>query len=341
MVFLLVIEKKNRSLAYEIIGKSKYQNIMKDLKTDLDPFLLVKNSHEYFDYANFFQYYPQNITSSALPSSYILAIAFETLGIDRKFIDLALKIQETNGVNRSVFGLRLYGNKLDLEYYFFYPKKFPQNSFENISTLLTPYFKQPLIKKSIDVDAHLLSVNLKSDGIDGMNIYYPLIDPDKPVMSVDDTEYYFNSIDPIIQSTKLKVNSTELERENIYYSYFGAHQLYDIFERTYECCRKLFPNENPLLANQFLKFQYLYKDGIFIHPSAVTLKKGAVGFYFLDIGFDNLILFLKQHGYADEFIIRIQNEKQNLKHLHFDVGFDIILDKGNFIVRKAAFGGIF
>lgn len=312
-----------------------------NLSYNKNPESIVKSSDEYFDYANFFEYKPKNIHDKSLPSSFILAKAFETMEIDKRYIDLALKIQEKQGVNRTVFGLRLYGNVIDLEYYFFYPKKFKKNSFENVSHLLNPYCKSNFKLQEIGVDAHLLSVNLKPDGIEGMNIYYPVIDKEKPLMTVADTGYYFNSVDPVIQSCYLACDSSQLEKVNTYYSFFGVHQLYEILERVYWCCRQLFPNEDSYIANQILKFPYLYKNGNFFYPSAVTLKKDTVGFYFLNISFDNLILFLRFHKYPESFVVAIEEQRQNLNHIQFDVGFDIFIKDGQLHIRKAAFGGIF
>lgn len=307
----------------------------------VSPASFVKDNGRYYD-VNYFEYFPNNLHKGSLPSAVLLQKAFEAKLLDKKLVARILEIQDALGINSTLWGLRFENNTFSLEFYFFYPKKFPQNSLQNLKKVLDPYLKIPLKKdQKLKKGCYLISYNLNSEYIEKLNIYYPVLSKSSPLISMDDIGYVFNSVDPVFNSFYYTPQDAAYEKTNTYYTFFGLYQLYDILEKTYECCRKLFPDEDPVVSNRYLKFPYLYDGGKLTHTSAVTLKESAIGFYFLDLSVSRFITFLKYHKYPDAYIRSIEKDMKNLDHLKFDVGVDFYLKDGKFVIKKTAFWGSF
>jgi hypothetical protein len=304
------------------------------------PMSFVHNDRNYYD-VRFLQFYPKNIHAHSRTASYLLAKAFEHLNLDKSYINRILEIQKIQGINTSLWGLRFEKNKFSLEFYFYFPKKFRQNSFENLKKILNPYLKVPITKEKIKKDYYLISYNLDSSHIDVLNIYYTVLNPSKPVITIADTRFYFNSEKPVFHSYYFQPGRAGLKKVNTYYGFFGIHQQYAILEEIYACCRKLFPKEDPALSNKYLLFPYLYENGKLAHPFSVTLKPKAIGIYFAGLSVEQFIGFLRYHKYPDAYIRSVEKEKKNLDHIEYDIVVDFYLKNGKFLIKKTAFFGSF
>jgi hypothetical protein len=305
-----------------------------------DPMSFALDNGKYYD-VNFFQYYPSLPSKNAHPSAYLLAQAFNKIPLPKYIIDRILEIQREQGVNTTLWGLRNEKNKFSLEFYFFYPEKFKQNSFKELKKILNPHIKKQFTTETLKKGYYLISYNLDSPEIKALNVYYPVINRSKPMITIDDTGFSFNLENPVFHSYLFSPGQKALTKTNTYYTFFGVHQLFGILEKTYEVCRKLFPKENCLLANKYLGLPYLFQNGRMFHSSAITVKKETIGLYFIGLSIENFILFLKTHRYPPAYIKALETEKQNLAHLKYDVGLDFYLANGKFKIKKTAFFGSF
>jgi len=303
----------------------------------------VKNNGIYYN-INFTQYYPKNAHVHSLQSSYILAAAIATGMISDDIIPRVLDIQKKLGINATLWGLRSENDTFSLEFYFHHPKKFKKHTLENLADLLQPYMTVPISAEMLEDGYYIISYNLSGSNIECLNVYYPLIDPSKPLAEVDDAGFSLNVPVSVAASYYFTPSQPALQQQNIYYGYTNCiRDLYDVIERIYSCCREVFPNEDPIKANQFLSFPYLYdkEKNRYFHPYCIAKKEYAVGVYFMGFSFAQFLSFLKYHRLPLAFIASIEKEGTNLNHLQFDIGIDFILQNGEFIVKKIAHFGTF
>ncbi len=304
--------------------------------------LSLTNEGNYYD-VNFFQYYPENTRPSSLPSAYLFEKALAYLFTpDTTLGEMACAIQQQQGLNRTLWGIRNENGRFSTEFYFFYPRKFPQNALENLAPVIDPYLEKPVSGQRLKEGYYLISFNPQAGKkADGINVYYPEVDASRPVITIADTGFTFNTEDPVFYSYLFDPASGSYTLTNTYHTFFGIQQTKAILDKMYEACRAFFPDQDPLRANAYLSLPYLYEAGKMIHSSAVTWKQGVVGLYFVGLSFAKFLQFLTEHAYPSEYVEALRERAADLQHLRYDVGLDFTLEKGEFSLKKTAFWGTF
>jgi len=302
----------------------------------------VKNVTDYYN-VGFDKYYPKNVHAFSLPPSYLMAAAIDRLELNRELINRAVEIQNALGVGTTIWGMRSENNVFSLEFYFYYNKLIQKHSFENLLSLLNPYMETPFINEHPGEGYCLISYNLDTEKIEGLNVYYVRLDQNRPIIEVEDTGWSYNQDTYVCKSYFFTPKKPKIEEVNINYVYLNCiRDLYSILECIYSCCRELFPTEDPIVANSLLALPYLYDQdrNRYIHPYCITRKKSAVGVYFR-LSLNQYIHLLKYHRYPNAYISAVETEKENLNHLQIDVVIDFYIQNGEFKIKKTANFGSF
>ncbi len=73
----------------------------------------------------------------------------------------------------------------------------------------------------------------------------------------------------------------------------------------------------------------------------VANKQGNDAVYFSGIDVDQLIFFLKKMNYPGELTFFVEENRSNLDHLQYDVGFDYRMEGKELVILKSGYYGIF
>ena len=295
----------------------------------------------YFD-VNFFEYYPDDIGLKSLPHSALFPEAVSHLAIDEGAIEFAQQVRRFQGVNKSLWGIRKEESSgYSLEFYFYYPKKYPGNKLSSVLKMSSPFFEggHQLAEIEDEDEFYLTSVNLDKGFAVDVNIYRSVVDNDSDIFDFHDKGLRIDRFHPRFSSFSLLNTGEGAKKKNDYWGYFDGNILHKVLVKVRELAVRKFPGESPEMAYDFLKYSYPYSKRAVFDNVLVADKEEAIGLYFLRLDIDDFLAFLSHHGYRDDFFIYMTNNKDNFSHLLFDVGMDFYLSCGEFHVKKTAFWG--
>lgn len=300
---------------------------------------LCRSDGRYYD-VNFFEYWPENIRSDSLPTSYIFDRALSFLSLGDQARKIASSIRAINGVNKTLWGIRKEGSGYSLEYYFYYPKKYPQNKLSNVLSIISDCgdgLDVPAIEH--EDEYYLSSVNLSEGRVTDANLYESIFSSSSELFFFEDKGLTIDRFNPEFVSYSLTPRG--IRKANSYYAYFDANDLPRILRRVYSLASEKFPGEDPFIAYDFLKHIYAYySEGIF-RNCIIAAKDRAVGLYFLGLDVSQFIIFLRSYSYDSAFVAALEVDRERFSHIKFDVGMDFIVSGGEFHIKKTAFWGSF
>lgn len=286
----------------------------------------------YFD-VNLIPYRPSGRTDTALTSPQILKMVFDhVLQAGSHWYDLVGRIHRYCGAGTTVWGLKNEGGNFSLEFYFYYPRSYPRHVYENLVQMLGPYLEEPL-EGSLPEDYECLSFDIAPGSrIRGLNVYRvaPVARP-VPQPSITASSFFLDA-------------KGRMERVNTYYSllrepgfFSDGFHFSDSSCLIPDCCLAVFPDQSA--PDRDFYQRYLGAAGQRLVPVGVAEKRGALGLYFMGLALDQLLDFLGEHCYPEQFLAAIVSRKRDLSHMKYDIGMDFSLRRGAPVVRKTAFFG--
>lgn len=303
---------------------------------------LVRSDGRYYD-INFFEYRPENIDADSLPASCLFHRVLSLLPVGEVPGRLALAIRQQLAVNTTLWGLRNEGGKYTLEYYFYYPWKFPHNRLENVVEVAAACLgaRSEIVPIESVGDYYLSSLNLVDGKVTDVTAYRSILDPDREPFFVADRGIWIDAESPRFVSYSLMSDRNAPREVNTYYGFFDSSNLSRVLARIHELARVRFPQEDPLLAYRFLDHVHFYGADRLFRSCMVALKEEAIGLYLYGLKIGNFIRFLRIHDYDEGFIRDLESSSSRFAHIRFDVGMDFFLHEGEFHVKKTAFWGTF
>jgi hypothetical protein len=292
-----------------------------------------------------FEYYPKK-NEHSLPAAALLLEAYDFIKFNTDLVKDLEVILNYSSNGKTVWGIRNENGIFSLEYYFYHPVRYPENSFFRVKKILLPYTssnKLDAINNEYD-DCYLISYNPIENKIDGFNFYRMSNKSDMQnaiSFSLSNSEADF-----IPNSYYHEINTGKVNHKNTYYAYKNSPSvIYKILKKLLEVCANLFPNENPNFILDYLKLPYLainhcIENNAAICPYCFTIKDSKfIGLYFFALPFDNFIMFLKHHNYPVKYIENIKSKINQLEHLKFDIVIDVYIEHNEFKIKKSAFFG--
>jgi|TARA_R110002050_G_scaffold203302_3_gene338541 hypothetical protein len=301
---------------------------------------LFRSDGRYYD-VNFFEYTPADAEPESLPLSALFFKVVSLFSLGDECLDLASKCRQWFGVNKVLWGVRKDAKGYSLEFYFYYPAKYPKNSLSSVVNFAESFYAIDINLPEIggDADFYLTSMNITDGVLSDINVYKSLLDPKSDPFYFEDKGLIIDRNDPRFCSFSLWNVGDKPKKMNNYWGYFDGKILHRLLSRVYCLAARKFPAEPPLKSYDFLECCYEYCRNSVFSDALVADKDNAIGLYFLHLNIDEFISFLSAHGYEAAFINYIKNNKKLFSHIKFDVGLDFYLSDGGFHIKKTAFWG--
>lgn len=294
----------------------------------------------YYD-VNFFQYRPAQIEADALPSAFILWEALATLPYPDSGRQFVLDVRRQIGINKFLWGVRKAGDVYSHEFYFYYPRVNHHNRLSNVVAMSSRYFAPGLDVLPVENEEqyYLTSVNMDGEHITDVTVYESVISDPASAYHFEEKGLTIDEATPLFHSYSLVSGEPEKKKINTYYGYFDPNNLHQVMRKVHDVARDQFPDEDPLVAYEFLEYAGRYfRNGIRCR-ALVASKVGCMGVYLLGLEIDEFIAFLEVHDYDPPFIERMRMHQRQLSHIRVDMGMDFSIRDGTFVIKKTAFWG--
>lgn len=271
----------------------------------------------YFDYC-LQPYRPRRPTAGCLRSENLLWHSLEVAGCRDRLHPPLLAIQQALGPDMTVWGVKFDGQKLWWELYFYDPLK--EDSAATVSELantLSPWIDGfpripetiPYMMASFDLDSEILSRR----SVREVNLY------------LTGTELH--------EGRSYRVTERGSELENTYRFLEAKRESKDILSL--------------LKSSAFVDYsqgatlaKVLFPELFACKRICVAKKRTCDAIYFSGIDVDQLLWFLRRFEYPATIRRLIQDHRERLEHLFFDVGIDYAMTPaGDIVYRKTSYYG--
>ena len=267
------------------------------------------------------EYKPSCAYAQKLRSVNLLFHSFDIAGVAGDFADFVQLIRKGIGVSHTVWGVKNIEGKLHWEYYFYdYQRRERKRSITRILEVIRPF-----TTCDIDINENIPYFMFSIDVTD------ELIRQSAPLQEI---HVYIGNPGSTVSSGicySMKKDSTQLE--NFYFFFDVRKHMNDILNKAF--C-SVYTDSVKIGIDQIFP-EKLRNCKIIV----VANKQNNDAVYFSRINVDQLIYFLKIMKYPIEIVSYIEDNRQNLDHLLFDVGFDYRLDNEGFKILKSGYYGFF
>jgi len=273
-----------------------------------------------FDFC-LWEYRPPAPAAGKLRSINLLARSFEASGLGKRAFDVVGAIRQGLGHSRSVWGIKQEEGRISWEFYFYdYARLERERSIPRVLELIRPWIacevptseRQPYFMFSVDLDrAHLM------DG--------------RPL---EDIQMYIGNIGGTVSSgICYEVTRRQARLKNLYYFFDARTEMENIVGKVTSSVHLDLPGMDldSVLWPELRDCQII----------VVSNKQERDGVYFSRINVDRLLHFLKRLGYPREHISFVEENRRNLDHMLYDVGFDYCVKNGSLEIVKSAYYGVF
>jgi hypothetical protein len=251
----------------------------------------------------------------------LLFQSFDHAAIDERAFRIVEAIRESIGPFRTVFGVKFLQDRLAWEFYFYdYRRREREVSIPRVLAALKPFVRcdiranenLPYFMFSLDFDAALASG--KRD-LDVVHMYVG-----NPGSTVSSGIAY-----------ALRIQGTTLE--NFYFFFDAKRQLAEAADKI--CCSAHFD------ATRMPVDEILLPELRRCGTICVANKQTNDCIYFSGVNVDQLIFFLSRLAYPEPIAAFIRENRENLDHLLFDVGFDYRVVEEGLVILKSGYYGVF
>jgi hypothetical protein len=266
-------------------------------------------------------YPPQAPVEDKFRSINLLYQTFDYTGIDPKAFEIVDAIRDGIGPFRTVFGVKLFGEKIGWEFYFYdYKRRQRQVSISRVlqainrhmPTAIEPNENLPYFMFSLDLNNSLAT---GQSALDVVHMYVG-----NPGSTVSSGIAY-----------AVRADSTTLE--NFYFFFDAGSQLPDVANKI--ASSALF--DDTLLPIEAVLIPELRR----CRTICMANKQTHDCIYFSGVDVDQLQWFLDWLRYPPAIADFIRGNRGNLDHLLFDVGFDYRMEQGALRILKSGYYGVF
>jgi len=251
----------------------------------------------------------------------LLFQSFDLAGIDPRAFDIVEAIRDAIGPFRTVFGVKLLGERIAWEFYFYdYKRRQREVSISRVLAAIRPW-AGTAIAPNENLPYFMFSLDLNDDlasGRQGLDVVHMYIG--NPGSSVSSGIAYAVRQDAIIL-------------ENFYFLFDTATQLPEVAKKVASSAN-FDETRLPLDAVMLPELRQC-------RTICVANKQTHDCIYFSGVDVDQLIWFLARFRYPEPIRAFVQENRTNLDHLLFDVGFDYRHEGGGLHVLKSGYYGVF
>ncbi|MBD3315801.1 MAG: hypothetical protein GF344_08450 [Chitinivibrionales bacterium] len=274
----------------------------------------------YHDYC-LWEYEPVSSSQGKLRSINLLDHSFEVAGVGEWLGTLCRAIRNALGPFKTVWGVKFDGSTLSWELYFYdYRRLEREVSIPRVLDALKPFVSCGLVYPEtrpyfmFSIDLHTAMVRSESC-IEKISIY--LGNPGCMVSS----------------GISYELTKNDLVFNNLYYFFDAKTQMEDIVGKA-ACSAHL---DLPTVRPQTIIWPELADCKCIV----VANKRANDGIYFSRITVDRLLYFLRRLSFPPALAAFIENYRDSLDHLLYDVGFDYTMEEGDVKLIKGSYYGVF
>ncbi len=281
---------------------------------------LTTSDDLYYDYC-LWQYRPIAISEGKLRSANLLYHSFEVADAPDNAYDLVTAIRQGIGMFNTVWGVKHVDGRLRWELYFYdYRRRARERSMTRVFQAIHPFIPCAISPNerlsyfmfSLDVNRELLA----------------------RAGELSEVHMYIGNTGSTVSSGicySLKVGGTQLEN---FYFFFDAKTEGDKIRS--KVTSSAFVDLTVVDMDQLL-WPELRNCGVIV----VANKQQNDALYFSRITIDQLLFFLKRMAYPSSHVAFVEDNRNRLDHLLFDVGIDYRMEGGKLHFLKSGYYGIF
>lgn len=251
----------------------------------------------------------------------LLYQSFDHAEVDERAYAIVDAIRESIGAFRTVFGVKLIGERLAWEFYFYdYERQQRQVTATGVLKAIAPWLDcslvvnehMPYFMFSLDLDSAIAAGRQK---LDLVHLY--IGNPGSTVSS----------------GLAYALREQRCTLENLYF-FFDAQTQLNLAAEKIACSAHLDHSRVPIDA-------VLIPELRDCQTICVANKQGHDCVYFSGVTISQLIYFLKRFDYPQPIQVFVGKHREMLAHLRFDVGFDYRAQGDRLLVLKSGYYGIF
>lgn len=267
------------------------------------------------------QYAPVTPAEDKFRSINLLLQSFDVARVDARAFDIVDAIRDGIGAFRTVFGVKLIGDTLAWEFYFYdYARRQREVSISRVLEAIRPLVgcnvrpneSLPYFMFSLDLDAELAA------GRRGLDVVHM---------------YVGNPGSTVSSGVAYAVREAGTTLENFYFFFDAARQL---DEAAGKICSSAYFDDTRLSLDEVLVPELRGCKTI-----CVANKQTHDCVYFSGVQVHQLLHFLERLRYPGPITSFVRQHAAELDHLLFDVGFDYRLEDGRLKILKSGYYGVF
>jgi len=250
----------------------------------------------------------------------LLYNSFDVAGVNKRIFKMVQAIRQGIGLSNTVWGTKLIGDEIRWEFYFYdYKRRERERSVTKLLNVIKPFAD---CKTGINenLDYFMFSIDIVDDLISGAK-------------KLEEIHMYIGNPGSSVSSGicySLKDSATRLE--NYYFFFDAIKHRKEIVDKTY-CSAYV---DSGIEVDQ-LFWPELRNCKIIV----VANKQGNDAIYFSGITIGQLIIFLKKLKYPDKLVGFVEENRANLDHMLYDVGYDYRMEGNELVILKSGYYGIF
>jgi len=274
----------------------------------------------FFDYC-LWKYKPVVPYENKFRSVNLLFNSFDSMGVHQHIFELVQAIREGFGISRTVWGVKQIGQEISWEFYFYdYGRRERERSITKLLDIIKPFIRCEL-RANENHFYYMFSIDINHDLIAG-------------VKDLEEIHMYIGNPGSSVSSGicySLTNDTTKLE--NFYFFFDRKKHMNDIIAK--------------IVCSSYIDSTAIDIDRI-LRPELMDCKIIVVAnkqkndcIYFSGINVDQLLFFLKKMSYPVDIISFVEENRSQMDHLQYDVGFDYRMDGKNLMILKSAYYGFF
>ena len=279
----------------------------------------AKSNDPCLDYC-LWPYEPRSSQSGKFRSINLLHDSFQQAGAEQ-LIDICHAIRDAIGDFQTVWGIKQSEKGFSWELYFYdYERLQRQVSVSRLIEVLSPWLSSDLTVNE-NSPYFMFSLDLEPEtgqcqrSLDSINIYMG------------------NAGSNVSSGLSYSLTADGLTFDNLY-SFFDARSEQDDILAKMACSAHL--NLESLNSEAVL-----WPELVDCQTIVVANKRLCEGVYFSRVTIDQLLFFLRKTGFPGDHVKFVENSRDKLDHLLFDVGFDYTMVDNAITITKSAYYGVF
>jgi len=266
-------------------------------------------------------YQPPAPAEDKFRSINLLFHSFAHAGIDERAFAIVDAIREGIGDFRTAFGIKLIGEKLAWEFYFYdYGRRRRQVSISKVLAAIRSYMPT-VVEANENLPYFMFSLDLNDDLACGR-------------VPLDVVHMYVGNPGSTVSSgIAYAIRTGGAALENFYFFFDAASQQQDIAKK--------------IASSAVFDDTRLPVEAVLVpalrdcRTVCIANKQSHDCIYFSGVDIGQLIWFLTHLRYPDPILTFVRRNRAHLDHLLFDVGFDYRMENGSLRILKSGYYGVF